>query len=79
MISSVIAKLNTKATPEQTRSEISDHPDLQVGELVDSRMLPVVIETDGRHEMESVTCWLQQRCGVDFIDVVFVHLENEIS
>ena len=76
MISSVIAKFR----PGQTElagivDEISAHPNLEVGALIDDRMLPITIDAADNCETETVTQWLQGREGVEFVDVVFVHFE----
>ena len=75
MISSVIAKL---APPdlEQTIQEIVAHPMFEAGELIDQRSLPITIEAADGCEMENATRWLQGLSGVEFVDVVFVHLED---
>lgn len=78
MISSVIAKLNTEfGSLEKTLEEISSHPDMETGALVDDRLLPVTIESNGRNEMEELTRWLQSREGIAHVDVVFVHFEED--
>lgn len=77
MISSVIAKL-TQAEPTlgTTVQEIASHPHLEVGELIEKRLLPVTIDAPDHEEMESTTRWLQSLEGVEFVDVVFVHFED---
>lgn len=78
MISSVIAKLTqVETTQATTRLEIAEHPHLEVGELIENRLLPITIDAPNRQEMESTTRWLQSRVGVEFVDVVFVHFEDE--
>ena len=78
MISSVIAKLaQGKTDLETTVNEIAAHPHLDVGELIDNRMLPVTIDAAGNQETEAMTRWLQSREGVEFVDVVFVHFEDK--
>jgi hypothetical protein len=78
MISSVIAKLSPgESDLKKTLDEIAAHPDLEVGALIDNRLLPVTIDSTGKQAMENTTRWLQARDGVEFIDVVFVHFGDE--
>lgn len=78
MISSVIAKLvQVESMLGTTVEEIARHPNLEVGDLIDSRMLPITIDAPSREETEATTRWLQSRAGVDMIDVVFVHFEDD--
>ena len=78
MISSVIAKLTRDETKLGTTvQEIENHPHLQVGELIENRLLPITIEASNREETETTTRWLQSRSGVEMVDVVFVHFEGE--
>lgn len=80
MISSVIARLaQVEATPGTTVREIANHPQLDVGELIEKHLLPITIDAPTRQEMESTTRWLQSREGVEFVDVVFVHFEDEFA
>lgn len=78
MISSVIAKLNCD---EQTRREviqrISRHSSLEVGELIEETSLPISIESSGNQETEELTRWIMSLEGVDFVDVVYVHFEDD--
>ena len=77
MISSVIAKFEVGSELETTIHEIANHPHLDVGDVIEQRLLPITIDAPGRLETESTTRWLQSREGVEFVDVVFVHFEDE--
>lgn len=77
MISSVIAKLDCgPVNAEQTLKAIASHPRLEMGELIDGRMLPVTIEAEGNQETEEITRWMLSLEKIAFVDVVFVHFED---
>ncbi len=77
MISSVIAKLNCdRVAAQRVIEEITSHPELSVGELIDGRMLPITIDSHDNVEMETTTRWILAVDGVIFVDVVFVHFEE---
>ncbi|MFT5303488.1 MAG: nitrate reductase NapAB chaperone NapD [Mariniblastus sp.] len=79
MISSLIARLNVDARPlAATISEIESQPGIEIGELVDNRLLPVTLESPGSHEMENTTRLIQSLTGVDFVDVVYVHFDEPV-
>ena len=78
MISSVIAKLFPgESNLEETLHEIAAHPDLDVGALIDNRLLPITIDSQSKQSMEDTARWLQSRKRVEFVDVVFVHFGDE--
>jgi len=78
MISSVIAKLNPEdPAKQQALDQIASHPALEVGELVDGRSLPITIESQGNDETEEITRWLMALESVEFVDVVYVHFEDD--
>ena len=78
MISSVIAKLNCAPTDcLQLTQKLSAHPALEVGEIVGGHSLPITIDASGNQETEAITRWMQQLDGISFVDVVFVHFEEE--
>ena len=77
MISSVIAKLNRQSPSlSQTIHQIAQRSGLEIGELVDHRLLPLTIDLPGNVETENTTRWLQSLPDVEFVDVVFVHFEE---
>ena len=80
MISSVIARLGSNSTNvESLINEITSRGGLEVGELIDGRLLPITIDASNGQDMEATTRWLQELNGIDFVDVVFVHFEEEDS
>ncbi len=80
MISSVIAKLSgDRDSLNRVLARIAAHSAVEAGELIDHRMLPITIETDDNLGMEETTRWLQSLDGVDFVDVVYVHLTSDDS
>jgi nitrate reductase NapAB chaperone NapD len=79
MIASVVVTLDNHAeTFQETIDEISRIPCLSLGltEAVAHR-LPVMIDSPDADALEEITHRLQQCRGVAFVDVVFVHFENE--
>lgn len=78
MISSVIARLSAEpCSHAATIDQIAAHPNMETGELIDNRLLPITIDSPNKHEMENMTRWLQARDAVEFVDVVFVHFEDD--
>lgn len=78
MISGVVATLNCEAADcRPLVAQISQHSCLEVGELVDNRKLPVTIESTGRKETEELTRWLMSIPGVAFVDVIYVHFDDD--
>jgi len=79
MIASVVITLDNHAeTFQETIDEISRLPCLRLGrtEAVAYR-LPAMIDSPDPDALEEITRHLQQCRGVAFVDVVFVHFENE--
>jgi hypothetical protein len=79
MIASVVVTLDNHAkTFHETVEEISRIPclTLERTEAVAHR-LPVMIDSPNPDALEEITRRLQQCRGVAFVDVVFVHFENE--
>lgn len=79
MISSVVLRFETGTDVDATLAAINQRAELEVGEFVDGRSLPVVIEADDRESLESATRWLDSLLGVEQVDVVFVHFESSKS
>ena len=78
MISSVIARLSANVgSLASTMSQLTAHPLLEVGDLVDNRLLPITIDASTRFQMEDTTRWIQSLKNVEFVDVVLVHFEGE--
>lgn len=79
MIASVVITLESRAeTIQEVIDEISRIPCLRLGstEAVAYR-LPAMIDSPDPDAIEEITRNLQQCRGVAFVDVVFVHFENE--
>lgn len=80
MISSLIARLNLNARPlASTIAEIESKPGVEIGDLIDNRLLPVTLEASSSQEMEEATRWIQGLAGVDFVDVVYVHFDELLA
>jgi nitrate reductase NapAB chaperone NapD len=79
MIASVVATLEQDvALRLLLQAELAARPELEAGEwsLANNR-LPITIEVQSRHQMEDSTTWLRNQPGVQMVDVVFVHFEDE--
>lgn len=79
MIASVVVSLDVdKQLQQKTLAEISARPDMELG-MIDAatNRLPVTIESLNRREMGDATEWLKTLQGALFVDVVFVHFEEE--
>ncbi len=78
MIASVVATLRDDAgSLSKTLGEIGALPHIELGGYTAaSRRIPIVIDSRDQAEMESTTLWLQERDGVVFVDVVFVHFDD---
>ena len=50
---------------------------LDVGELLDSRLLPITIEATNHEKTEVATRWIQELTGVAQVDVTIVSWESE--
>lgn len=77
MISSVIARLiPSDVDAKECIAEIAARPELDVGELMDGRLLPITIDAENQQNMRAVTEWIQDRPYVGAVDIVFVHFEE---
>ncbi len=79
MIASLIATLDESvADLSKTVSLISRVPGVELADTTAvSHRLPVMIDSPDPDSLEEVTRRLQQILGVAFVDVVFVHFEDE--
>ena len=79
MIASVVLTLDVSQRPaEETLAEIGKRQDIEVGDVVgESNRVPLTIESNSRQGMTEATAWLQELTGSMFVDVVFVHFEEE--
>ena len=78
MIAGVVATLSDDARHSNaTIGAMKSSPNMEVGEFTEtSRRIPITIDSADQDEMEAMTRWLQDRPGVLFVDVVFVHFEE---
>jgi len=79
MIASVVATLEENAgrVPNIIK-EISKLSGVEIGEIDKAaRRVPITIDSPVADAIEETTRRLQECQGVAFVDVVFVHLENE--
>jgi nitrate reductase NapAB chaperone NapD len=79
MIASVVVTLDDHAEDRQAAiDEISRMDCVEVGDISPGRhRLPVMIDSPDPNMLEATTRRLQDCRGVAFVDVVFVHFENE--
>ncbi len=79
MIASVVVTLEECTGPlRDIVDEISELPDVEIGEF-DTRhtSIPITIDSPAPNALEDTTRRLQECRGVAFVDVVFVHFEDE--
>lgn len=80
MIASVIVRLDhdaDKNSIHETINSIRVHENVDVGELIRQTSLPATIECQSPAEMEAITRWLTSLPGVSFVDVVYVHFDDD--
>lgn len=79
MIASVVATLEEVVGNFQCIvDEIVDVPGVEIGEASnDGRRVPITIDSRAPDALEETTNRLQECRGVAFVDVVFVHFEDE--
>jgi len=76
-ISSLAISLSRDAAlADDAARSMEQHPRIEVGRRVGSR-LPVVVDTPDREEDKAVWAWINQLPGVAFVDVVFVHFDDQ--
>lgn len=80
MIASVVVTLDNDAqSSHETIDEISLIACIELGSTeAGAYRLPVMIDSPDPNALEEITRQLQQCRGVAFVDVVFVHFENEL-
>jgi hypothetical protein len=77
MISGLVATLTADAELAQSaRHAIGKHQALEPGQQ-DGCQLPLVLETATPAESHDLTAWLGELPGVEHVDVVFVHLDED--
>lgn len=79
MIASVVVTLEERAGPVQgIIDEICNLAGVEVGDFAPgAHRIPMVIDSPSANAIEETTRRLQDCHGVAFVDVVFVHLEDE--
>ena len=79
MIASVVATLaEVGGDFQRIVDEFAAVPGVEIGDVGhDARRVPMIIESPGSSALEEVTRRLQECVGVAFVDVVFVHFEDE--
>ena len=79
MIASVVATLEEAGSDVQhILDEIVDVPGVEIGVASnDGRRVPITIDSLAADALEETTKRLQECRGVAFVDVVFVHFEDE--
>ena len=79
MIASVVVTLVTDAASLQDAlDEISRIECVEIGDIGNSAYrVPVMIDSPDPNALEEITRRLQECRGVAFVDVVFVHFEDE--
>lgn len=77
MIASAVVTLDASHTsPETVAQALEQLPGIETGQRFENK-LPITLEADSNTEMESLTRQLSEIDGVQFVDVVYVSLENE--
>jgi len=81
MIAGAIATLIDDAQQLQSALDVlAARPEIELGQFTgEARRIPLTIDSLDRRDVESVTKWLQDRPEVAFVDIVFVHLEDDKS
>ena len=79
MIASVVATLAEVGDAfQEIVDEFSEVPGVEIGDVGnDARRVPITIDSPAPNALEEVTRRLQECRGVAFVDVVFVHFEDE--
>lgn len=79
MIASVVATLEEDGGHVQhVADEFADEPSVEIGDVGhDARRVPITIDSPAPNALEEVTRRLQDCRGVAFVDVVFVHFDDE--
>jgi len=78
MIASVVATLAPGRPLQGVVNEIASSTQVETG-AVNGQRLPLTIEADDNRTIEDITRWIQDRDGVLFVDVVFVHFEPALQ
>ena len=77
MIASVIAHLElAESTFDNAINSIAGNRQIEIGELIDGRLLPMTIEAESGKELDDIHQWLRSIREVEFVDVVFVQFDD---
>ena len=81
MIASVVATLSPDAPPlPAIIEELNSISGVTVGDPApDSRRLPITIDSSAPRALQKITDQLQTSEGIAFVDVVFVHFEDDLE
>lgn len=79
MIASVVATLDDPGSNvQEIIDEVAKIPGIELGEVgAGAHRIPITIDSPDSNTLESTTRRLQECHGVAFVDVVFVHFEDE--
>ena len=79
MIASVVATIDEAGENHQDIIDaIARIPNVEVGAVDGNvRRIPITIDSSAANTLEETTRRIQACCGVAFVDVVFVHFEDE--
>lgn len=79
MIASVVATLEEDdGDVQHIVDEFAEVPGIEIGDVSnDRRRVPITIDSPAPDALEETTKRLQECRGVTFVDVVFVHFEDE--
>ncbi len=61
---------------DAARTALEQHPAIEIGEGKDHR-LPIVVDTPTSEEDRAVWEWLHQFPGATFVDVVYIHFDED--
>ena len=78
MIASVVATTDADTCcVRQIVEQIRRLPGVEVGDLSNPRRIPITVDSPRPRALEEATNAIQRCEGVVFVDVVFVHFEDE--
>jgi nitrate reductase NapAB chaperone NapD len=76
MISSEIVRFDIASEVSMAVKMLAGHPQVEIGELVDGRSLPIVIEAADHHDLRRLHGWVESLPGVQLVDVVFICFDS---
>ena len=80
MIASLVATLKQDegSSFEDTLMRLRQRKQIETGQLYGAR-LPMTIEAEDTHELESLTQWVQDLKGILHVDIIFASFEPSVS